>query len=87
VRHGEIGFEMYHLARAGMSNLAVIGAATRVAAHCLGLGDRIGQVRAGYEADLILVEGDPTLDLAVLQQQACIKLVMRGGRVAVDRHW
>lgn len=85
VRHGEIAYEIFHLARAGMSNLAVIAAATRVAAHCLGLGERIGQVRAGYEADLILVDGDPLQDLALLQIQECVKLVIQQGRVVVDR--
>jgi imidazolonepropionase-like amidohydrolase len=85
VRHGEISFEMVHLAHAGLSSMDTIAAATRVAADALGLGDRIGQVRPGYEADLIVVDGDPTLDVGLLQTKERILVVMQRGKITVDR--
>ena len=85
VPHGGVAYEMYHLARAGLPIQAAIAAATRLAAEALGLEAEIGQVRSGFWADLIVVEGDPTQDLAVLQQRKRILVVIQKGRVAVDR--
>ncbi len=85
VRHGEIAFEMAHLAHAGLTNADAIAAATRVAAQALGLADEVGQVKPGLVADLVAVDGDPLADLALLQRQACIVMVMQSGRVAVNR--
>jgi imidazolonepropionase-like amidohydrolase len=57
---------------------AVVSATSRSAA-ALGLGDRIGTVAPGYDADLIAVDGDPTRDIEALLRVA---FVMKGGRVA-----
>jgi imidazolonepropionase-like amidohydrolase len=85
VYHGGIAFEMTHLAQAGLSNLATITAATRIAANALGLGDHLGQIRPGFRADLIAVDSDPTQNLAILQEQQCIPVVMQKGHITVDR--
>ena len=53
-----------------------------VAATGLGgelMGIDVGQVRAGYLADLLLVEGDPTSDVALLQDRANLRMIMTGG--------
>ena len=39
----------------------------------------LGLVREGYLADLLLVDGDPTTDLAVLLDRSKLKMVMKGG--------
>ena len=54
-------------------------------AELLGWGDRMGQVKPGFWADLILVDGDPLLDIKVLQDVSRIKMVMKAGKVAVTR--
>ncbi len=41
----------------------------------------LGQVKPGYLADLLLVEGDPTTDVRLLQDAANIKMIMLGGRM------
>ena len=41
----------------------------------------VGQVKPGYLADLLLVEGDPTKDVRLLQDAANIKMIMLGGRM------
>jgi imidazolonepropionase-like amidohydrolase len=85
VVHGLIAFEMEHLAQADMSNADVIASATRIAAEALGLEQSIGQLRSGFVADLIAVDGDPLADIRVLQEKERIKLVLQSGKVSIDR--
>lgn len=54
----------------------VLRAATSTAAEALGLSDR-GVLKGGKRADLIIVEGDPTRDLACLEK---IRAVMKEGK-------
>ncbi len=61
---------------------AAILSATRTNAELFGLADRIGTVEAGKLADLIVVDGQPLDDIALLQDAARVRLVMRDGRVA-----
>ncbi|WP_262401490.1 amidohydrolase family protein [Actinomadura sp. CNU-125] len=42
----------------------------------------IGQVRAGYLADLLIVDGDPAADVTVLQRPELRRAVMKGGGFA-----
>jgi imidazolonepropionase-like amidohydrolase len=39
----------------------------------------VGQIRAGYLADLLLVEGDPTADVRILQDKHNLAAIMKGG--------
>ncbi len=45
------------------------------------MGQQVGQVKAGYLADLLLVDGDPTHDVRILQDANNIKMIMLGGRM------
>lgn len=69
----------------GMSPMEAIDTATRNAAQALGLGAELGALEAGKIADVIAVRGDPLSDIRVLQDPANIALVMKEGRVYVDR--
>lgn len=69
----------------GMSPMEAIVAATRNAAEALGLGQHTGTIEAGRWADLLVVDGDPLADLAVLQQPERLLAVFRDGRRLVDR--
>jgi imidazolonepropionase-like amidohydrolase len=60
--------------------MAAIVSATSLAAESLGLGDRIGSMAPGYEADLIAVDGDPLHDIGAFEKVA---FVMKGGRFIV----
>ena len=53
-------------------------AATSTSAACIGLGP-VGTLAAGYDADLIVVDGDPLADIRILQDPAKIKMVMKAG--------
>jgi imidazolonepropionase-like amidohydrolase len=62
----------------GQRPMDAIISATSLAAASLNLGDRIGAIKAGYEADLVAVAGDPIADITTLRQMT---FVMRGGRL------
>ncbi|MCA3240180.1 MAG: amidohydrolase family protein [Rubrivivax sp.] len=64
----------------------VLQSATIVAARLMGREREIGQLVAGAWADLLVVDGDPTVDLTPLVEPAqSIRLLMQGGRI-VRRH-
>jgi imidazolonepropionase-like amidohydrolase len=54
--------ELTKLRRAWLSPMATLKAATSVAAECLMIHARTGAIRPGLEADLIVVDRDPTAD-------------------------
>jgi imidazolonepropionase-like amidohydrolase len=63
---------------AGEPAMDAVVSATSRAAESLGLGDRIGALASGMEADLVAVDGDPLTDIAALGR---VVFVMKGGRV------
>lgn len=70
--------ELELMAEAGMSNAAVIEAATCEAAAALGIADSVGRLATGMTADIIAVKGDPLKELATLRQ---VNMVMKAGQV------
>jgi imidazolonepropionase-like amidohydrolase len=52
------------LVAGGMSAADALATATSVAAAACGLSDRKGHIRAGYDADLVVVGADPLLTSA-----------------------
>jgi imidazolonepropionase-like amidohydrolase len=53
--------------------------ATSVGAELMGRGDELGRVHKGYLADLLVVRGDPTIDVSVLQDRDNLIAIMQGG--------
>jgi imidazolonepropionase-like amidohydrolase len=68
----------YRVTTGGQSPINAITSATSLAAESLGLGDRVGTIAGGYEADLIAVDGNPLRDINALSH---VSFVMKGGRV------
>ena len=66
----------------GQKPMDALVCATRVNAESLGLGDRIGTVAPGYQADIVAVEGDPSIDVTALRR---VVFVMKSGRIV--RNW
>ncbi|QYN36958.1 amidohydrolase family protein [Pseudonocardia sp. DSM 110487] len=71
-----IQLEFRELARAGLSPLDVLRAATTAPATYLGLDDRMGRVAAGMEADFLLLDADP---LDSVDNLGAISMVFRAG--------
>jgi len=77
-----ISREVIELVAAGLPALAALQSATTVNAELLKLDTQIGQVRQGFEADLIVVDGNPLEQPRALLDPL---LVISNGRVALDR--
>ena len=60
----------------GQTPMAAIVAMTSLSAESLRMGDRIGGIAPGMEADIVGVSGDPLTDITALRRVA---FVMRGG--------
>ena len=69
---------IYRVQKGGQDPKAAIVSVTSLSAESLKMGDRIGSIAPGMEADLIAVEGDPLKDITALRR---VKFVMKGGRV------
>ena len=70
--------ELRLMGRAGLTNMEIIVTATRNAAAVCNLAGELGTLESGAIADILVVEGDPLLDLDAL---ANVRLVVHGGAV------
>jgi imidazolonepropionase-like amidohydrolase len=77
---GASAAELVRMAEAGLGTAAAIRAATQGSAQALGLGDEVGTVEAGKAADLLVVDGDPLTDPAILLETGRVSLVIQRGR-------
>jgi len=74
--HGDNAREMEMMVDYGMKAIDVLRSATSINADVFGYGDKIGRIRKDLFADIIVVGGDPSLDIKNIRQ---IKLVMKDG--------
>jgi imidazolonepropionase-like amidohydrolase len=63
----------------GFSAMETLVAATRLGGALMGRPGELGEIRAGALADLLLVDGDPVADIAVLQDRRALRMIMKGG--------
>lgn len=77
-RHGENYREIVDLAKI-LGNREALVAATSRAAQCLGL-QRTGRVEEGYQADLVVVNGNPLYDVQALAPQNVVH-VLKAGKI------
>ena len=64
-----------------MSPMESLVAATKTNAELFGMEGQIGTVEEGKLADLLVVEGNPLEDIAVLQDEKNLKIIMKDGRI------
>jgi imidazolonepropionase-like amidohydrolase len=64
-----------------MSPMESLLSATKTNAELFGMEAQIGTVEGGKLADLLVVEGNPLEDIAVLQDEKNLKIIMKGGRI------
>ena len=62
----------------GMTPMQALVAATSQAAECIGRND-VGVLEAGRYADVLVVEGDPLVNIRILEERARLRLVMKAG--------
>jgi imidazolonepropionase-like amidohydrolase len=63
----------------GFTPMEAIVAATRFGGALMGRPDELGVVRSGALADLLLVDGDPLADIALLQDRGRLLAIMKDG--------
>ena len=82
---GQNARELIHLVEAGMNPLQAIEAATANAPMTLGpQAPRSGQLKQGYDADILAVRKDPRTDVSVLSSSENILAIWKSGQ-PVDR--
>ena len=69
---------IYRVKDGGDQPMDAIVSATSVSAASLRLGDKIGTIAPGFDADLVAVEGNPLEDITAVRKVA---FVMKGGKV------
>jgi imidazolonepropionase-like amidohydrolase len=70
----------YLVDQVGMSPMEALVAATKWGGEIMGKGKELGQIKPGYFADLLLVDGDPVANIRVLQDRDRILAVMKNGQ-------
>jgi imidazolonepropionase-like amidohydrolase len=65
----------------GYSPLEVLTAATRYGGQLMGMGEELGLLAPGYIADLLVVRGDPTSDVTILEDAANIAYIVQAGEL------
>lgn len=79
--HRYVGRQFAYMVRHGMTPMQAIQSATIVGAQLLRWEDEIGTLAPGRYADLVAVPGDPTENIALLED---VSFVMKGGEVLKD---
>jgi imidazolonepropionase-like amidohydrolase len=69
----------YFVELLGFTPMEAIVGATRHGGEIMGMGGELGQVREGFLADLLLVDGDPLADLRLLEDRARLLAIMKDG--------
>ena len=78
--HAEVGKQFRVMVEYGMTPMEAIRSATVYGGQIMLQGHELGAVKEGYLADLLLVDGDPLANIAVLQDQDRILAVMKDGQ-------
>src|SRR5262249_6904403 len=80
--HGRNAEEFIDRVRdAGVDPMSAMVSANSLAAEAMRMGDRIGSIAPGYEADIIALDGDPLKDITAVRRVVC---VMKAGVVYKD---
>ncbi len=69
---------IYRVKDGGEKPMDAIVSATSMSAESLGMGKDTGTLAAGYQADIIAVEGDPLSDITAVRR---VVFVMKGGKI------
>jgi imidazolonepropionase-like amidohydrolase len=80
--HGILALAVADLVAGGIPAADAIASATSLAADACGLGSRKGRLHPGYDADLVLVDGDPLADIGAL---TAVQAVYLGGQPVSER--
>lgn len=76
--HGLNAKEFGYMVEVGMPAMEAIQSATVTNAKILGLGDRLGQIKPNYIADIVATDTNPLEDISAMER---VQFVMKEGRI------
>lgn len=76
--HGLNARQFRIMVERGMTPAEALQSATSTAARAMGWENNVGSLAPGHYADLIAVQGDPTIDIRLLES---VPVVVQGGRI------
>ena len=76
--HGDNGKQFSRMVKFGMTPMQAIQAATINSAALLQQQDNLGQIKAGYLADIVAVDGDPLAEISLLEN---VTFIMKDGKI------
>ncbi|SFC51963.1 Imidazolonepropionase [Bacillus sp. OV322] len=82
--HGTNLRELGLMCSIGMTPMEAIVATTKVAAECMGWGDRVGTLEKGKAADFVITKTNPVENITSLEDSKNIVLVAKDGVVEKD---
>lgn len=77
---GHMDYGISLMVDAGLTPMEALRSATSVSAAACGVGDEVGSLSAGKQADILVVDGDPLIDLSAMGRPVA---VIKGGRLVV----
>jgi imidazolonepropionase-like amidohydrolase len=83
--HGKNARELELMVRYGYTPMQAIVAATKISSEACRVNTKVGTLEPGKQADLLLVDGNPLEDIAILQDQSKLLLIMKDGKSFVNR--
>ncbi|HZW57859.1 MAG TPA: amidohydrolase family protein [Nitrososphaerales archaeon] len=81
---GEAAYELELMVKYGMKPMEAIVSATGTAAEALGVSDLIGSIREGMQADLLIIDKDPSSDISVLSDKKNLRKIILAGNIVED---
>jgi len=78
--HDVLRYASEDLAAAGLSPAEILWALTSRAAQACGLGHRKGRIAPGFDADILVIDGNPLADPAAIRR---LRAVYAGGQVVL----
>ena len=80
--HGQNARDLDHFVKhCGLTNMESILTMTKNGGEAMDMPDRLGQVKEGFLADLVMVKGDPLMDTNVLLDKDNLLVVIKDGEI------
>ena len=83
--HGKNARELELMVRHGYTPMQAIVAATKISSEACRVNTKVGTLEPGKQADLLVIDGNPLENIAILQDQSKLLLIMKDGKSFVDR--
>ena len=79
--HGDNAEEFLRMAELGMSNVESLRAGTSEAAKAMRLDDKVGTIKVGMTADMVVLADNPLKNLKAVKD---VRMVIKGGQIVKD---